>query len=65
MRLSDGQSLGYDVLVVATGAGLLPEETEGLTGPGWMDKVFTFYSPRGRGRAVATRFAASTAAGWW
>ena len=22
---------------------LVPEETEGLTGPGWMEKVFTFY----------------------
>ena len=31
------------MLVVATGAVLLPEETEGLTGPGWMSKVFTFY----------------------
>ena len=29
------------------GAGLVPEETEGLTGPGWMDKVFTFYTPEG------------------
>ncbi len=42
--LSDGTSLAYDVLVVATGARLIPEETEGLTGPGWMEKVFTFYS---------------------
>jgi len=32
-----------DVLVVATGSRLVPEETEGLTGPGWMEKVFTFY----------------------
>lgn len=41
--LDDGTVLGYDVLVVATGARLLPEETEGLTGPGWGDRVFTFY----------------------
>jgi sulfide:quinone oxidoreductase len=45
--LGDGSSLGYDVLVVASGATLVPEETEGLTGPGWMEKVFTFYSPEG------------------
>jgi sulfide:quinone oxidoreductase len=45
--LADGTSVGYDVLVVATGARLLPEETEGLTGPGWMEKVFTFYTPNG------------------
>ena len=43
VRLADGTELAYDVLVVATGARLLPEETEGLTGPGWNEKVFTFY----------------------
>lgn len=42
--LSDGDSLGYDLLVVASGARLLPEETEGLTGPGWGERVHTFYS---------------------
>jgi sulfide:quinone oxidoreductase len=47
VHLGDGTTLGYDVLVVATGATLVPEETDGLTGPGWMDKVFTFYSPEG------------------
>jgi sulfide:quinone oxidoreductase len=47
VRLGDGTTLGYDVLVVATGATLVPEETDGLTGPGWMDTVFTFYSPEG------------------
>ncbi|WP_427164615.1 type III sulfide quinone reductase, selenoprotein subtype [Streptomyces sp. C1-1] len=41
--LGGGIRLSYDVLVVATGARLLPEETEGLTGPGWGEKVFTFY----------------------
>jgi sulfide:quinone oxidoreductase len=42
--MTDGSSLAYDVLVIATGARLAPEETEGLTGPGWMERVFTFYS---------------------
>ncbi|MDW4904089.1 FAD/NAD(P)-binding oxidoreductase [Streptomyces sp. ADMS] len=41
--LAGGIRLSYDVLVVATGARLLPEETEGLTGPGWGENVFTFY----------------------
>ena len=45
--LSDGGVLPYDVLVVATGAVLSPDETEGLTGPGWMENVFTFYTPEG------------------
>lgn len=30
VRLADGTELDYDVLVVATGAVLLPDETEGL-----------------------------------
>ncbi|MGQ0832282.1 MAG: type III sulfide quinone reductase, selenoprotein subtype [Microthrixaceae bacterium] len=47
VHLVDGSVLGYDVLVVATGARLVPEETEGLVGPGWMEKVFTFYTPEG------------------
>ncbi len=45
--LADGSALDYDVLVVATGSVLAPEETEGLTGPGWMERVFTFYTPEG------------------
>ena len=45
--LDDRTVLPYDVLVVATGARLQPEETEGLTGAGWNDRVFTFYTPEG------------------
>jgi sulfide:quinone oxidoreductase len=45
--LEDGNTLGYDVLVVATGAVLQPEETEGLTGPGWNERAFTFYDVPG------------------
>ena len=45
--LEDGTVLPYDVLVVATGVRLQPEETEGLAGPGWNERVFTFYSPEG------------------
>ena len=40
VHLADGSALGYDVLVVATGARLVPEETEGLEGP----NVFDFYT---------------------
>jgi len=42
--LADGTSLSYDALVVATGARLMPEETDGLLGPGWLEKVFSFYT---------------------
>ena len=47
VHLSDGTTLGYEVLIVATGAVLAPEETDGLTGPGWMERIFTFYTPEG------------------
>ncbi|MEY8018654.1 NAD(P)/FAD-dependent oxidoreductase [Mycobacterium servetii] len=47
VHLSDGTVLEYDVLVIATGAVLLPEETEGMTGPGWMRNVFTFFNLEG------------------
>lgn len=47
VTLADGTRIGYDVLVVATGAVLLPEETDGLTGPGWKENVFTFYDLEG------------------
>ena len=47
VTLENGTTLGYDVLVVATGAVLVPEETAGLTSGGWTDKVHTFYSLEG------------------
>jgi sulfide:quinone oxidoreductase len=53
VQLSDGWALPYDVLVVATGAVLVPEETPGLTGVGWMDSVFTFYAPEGAAALAA------------
>jgi sulfide:quinone oxidoreductase len=52
--LADGTALPYDVLVIATGAILTPQETEGLTGPGWQERVFTFYTLSG---ATALRHA--------
>ena len=53
LLLDDGTILPYDVLVVATGSRLQPEETEGLTGPGWNERAFTFYTPEGAA-ALAT-----------
>lgn len=56
VQLHDGTGLDYDVLVIATGARLAPEETDGLTGPGWGESVFTFYDLDGaRGLAQALR----------
>ena len=45
------------MLVVATGASLLPDETEGLTGAGWGETAFTFYTLDG---AIALRDALRT-----
>jgi sulfide:quinone oxidoreductase len=47
VHLSDGTELGYDVLIVATGATLLPDETEGLE---WSERVHTFYTLEGATR---------------
>jgi sulfide:quinone oxidoreductase len=57
VHLEDGTTLDYDILIVATGAVLVPEETDGLTGAGWMERVFTFYNPEG---AAALHAALST-----
>jgi len=45
--LGDGSTLDYDVLIIATGTRLVPEATEGLTGPGWHESVFDFYTLEG------------------
>lgn len=47
VHTGDGLVLPYDVLVVASGARIVPEETEGMTGDGWMETVFPFYTPEG------------------
>ncbi len=51
--LGNGDALDYDALVVATGSRVVPEETEGLTGPGWREKVFDFYTPDGAAALAA------------
>jgi len=47
VALQDGTRLTWDLLIVATGTELRPEATEGMTGPGWRDSVFDFYSLEG------------------
>jgi sulfide:quinone oxidoreductase len=43
----DGRVIGYDYLIIATGSQIKPEETEGLTGPGWYKNIFDFYTIEG------------------
>ena len=45
--LANGDRLPYDVLVIATGTQVNPGETEGMTGAGWREKVFDFYTLEG------------------
>jgi sulfide:quinone oxidoreductase len=55
--LNDGTTLPYDVLIVATGTRVVPSETEGLTGPGWQESMFDFYTLDGAtklGKKLAT-----------
>ena len=47
VKLVDGTTLHYDVLVVATGTDIHPEETPGLEGPEWRRSIFDFYSIEG------------------
>jgi sulfide:quinone oxidoreductase len=47
VRLSSGQNLHYDELVIATGSQLNPDETPGLKGDGWYRNIFDFYTSQG------------------
>ena len=47
VALTNGEALDYDVLLIATGAELQPDETEGLLGSQWAKSVFTFYDMAG------------------
>ena len=47
VALADGGDLRYDALIVATGTRIAPEETEGLTGAGWRERIFDFYTIEG------------------
>ncbi len=45
--LDDDMILRYELLILATGAHLHPERTEGMLGPGWRRDVFDFYTLEG------------------
>ncbi len=47
VTLTTGKVISYDVCIVATGTQIAPEETEGMLGPGWREKVFDFYTLEG------------------
>ena len=45
--LKNNQVLGYDQLIIATGAKIKPEETEGMKEELWQKSVFDFYTIEG------------------
>ncbi|HMK37911.1 MAG TPA: FAD-dependent oxidoreductase, partial [Bacteroidota bacterium] len=45
--LADKTALPYDYLIVATGARICPEQTEGLKGALWHKQIFDFYTIEG------------------
>jgi sulfide:quinone oxidoreductase len=45
--LSNGNTLLYDILIVATGTEIAPDEIEGMQGDEWGKSVFTFYTFEG------------------
>ncbi len=48
--LAGGEALRYDVLIIATGANIHPEQTEGLMDEEWGKSKFDFYTPKGAER---------------
>ncbi len=43
----EDETLNYDILIIATGSKIAPEETEGLIGPLWKKDIFDFYTYEG------------------
>jgi sulfide:quinone oxidoreductase len=44
VELANGEKLAYDILIIATGTKIAPQETEGMLGSGWRNDVFDFYT---------------------
>lgn len=53
--LENSEALSYDILIVATGTKIAPEETEGMNGPKWNKNIFDFYTYEGA-KALRNKF---------
>jgi sulfide:quinone oxidoreductase len=47
VQMSGGRKYEYDVLIIATGADIAPEEIEGMNGDEWQKSIFNFYTFEG------------------
>ena len=45
--MKDGKVFDYDFLIIATGAHIVPQETEGMLGKHWRETIFDFYTLEG------------------
>jgi sulfide:quinone oxidoreductase len=43
----EDETIPYDILIIATGSKIAPEETDGLLGPLWKKDIFDFYTYEG------------------
>ncbi len=47
VKMKNGDQLHYEILIIATGARIAPEEIEGMKGAEWQKSVFDFYTFEG------------------
>lgn len=45
--LENGENIKYDLLIIATGTDIAPQETEGMLGDAWQKEIFDFYTYEG------------------
>jgi len=45
--MAEGERIHYDLLIIATGAKIAPDETEGMLGEEWHNTIFDFYTFKG------------------
>ena len=47
VKLTDGREIAYDILIIATGTNIHPEETQGMVENGWRENIFDIYTADG------------------
>jgi sulfide:quinone oxidoreductase len=47
VKLKDGREIAYDILIIATGTNIHPEETQGMVENGWRENIFDIYTADG------------------